>query len=81
MARDSNGVTVKNVKDRLIRLKEFFVVKLYHEAPSLVPNIADTFVEPYDYNCWLATEEEIIPVIHKLKANKTPREDRLKYCP
>ncbi|VDN53510.1 unnamed protein product [Dracunculus medinensis] len=86
MVRDSNGVLIKSIKDRLIRWKEFFEAKLNHEAPSVAPDIADTFPEAYVCNCEPPTEEEIISVIHKLKVNKTPGEDGLqtelfKCCP
>uniref|UniRef100_A0A0N4UFM7 Calmodulin n=1 Tax=Dracunculus medinensis TaxID=318479 RepID=A0A0N4UFM7_DRAME len=72
MIRDSNGVPVKSIKDRLIRWKEFFEIKLNHEAP-VAPDIADTVAGPYVCNCESPTEEEIISVINKLKANKAPR--------
>ncbi|VDN51632.1 unnamed protein product [Dracunculus medinensis] len=60
MVRDSNGVPVKSIKDRLIRWKEFFEIKLNHEAPSVAPDITDMFAEPYACNCDPSTEEEII---------------------
>ncbi|VDN58025.1 unnamed protein product [Dracunculus medinensis] len=75
MVRDSNCVLIKSIKDCLIRWKEFFEAKLNHEAPSIAPDIADTFAEAYACNCEPPTEEEIISVIHKFKANKTPGED------
>ncbi|VDN60781.1 unnamed protein product [Dracunculus medinensis] len=52
----------------------------------ITPDIGDTFAEPYAYNRKPPTEKEIISIVHKLKANKTPREDGLraelfKCCP
>ncbi|VDN54157.1 unnamed protein product [Dracunculus medinensis] len=85
MVRDSKGVLIKSIKDRLIKWKKFFDAKLNHGAPSVASDIADTFAEAYACNCE-PTEEEIISVIHKLKVNKTPGKDGLqaelfKYCP
>ncbi|VDN50549.1 unnamed protein product [Dracunculus medinensis] len=37
------AVLIKSIKDRLIRWKEFFEAKLNHEAPSVAPDIADTY--------------------------------------
>ncbi|VDN50495.1 unnamed protein product [Dracunculus medinensis] len=72
--QDSNGVLIKNIKNRLIRWKEFFEAKLNHE--SIAPNVTDTFAEAYA--CEPPTEEKIISIIHKLKANETPGEDGLR---
>lgn len=43
-------MTVKSIKYRLIRWKEFFEA-FNHDAPFIVQEIADLFVEPYVYNC------------------------------
>ncbi|VDN52152.1 unnamed protein product [Dracunculus medinensis] len=45
MLKDSNGVPVKNIKNRLIKWKKFFEAKLNHEKLSVAPDIADTFAE------------------------------------
>ncbi|VDN50824.1 unnamed protein product [Dracunculus medinensis] len=47
MKQNINGASVKGIKDRLIRWKEFFEAGLKHDAPSVVPNITDSPVEPY----------------------------------
>ncbi|VDN53945.1 unnamed protein product [Dracunculus medinensis] len=78
MYRDINGAPIKAIKDRVRRWKEFFEAKLNHDASSVVPNITDSPVEPYVCSCEPPTENEIVSVIHKLKANNTPGEDRLR---
>ncbi|VDN56029.1 unnamed protein product [Dracunculus medinensis] len=62
---------VKAIKDRIVTWKEFFETKLIHDTLSVIPCRTDSPVEPYVCNC----EKEIISVIHKLKANKTPGEE------
>lgn len=76
---------VKNIKDLLIKWKEFFEAKLNDDAPSVIPD-ADSLVEPYVCNWKPPTEEKIIYVIHKLKVNKISVQDVIraelsKYCP
>lgn len=47
--------------------------KFNQDALSVVPDIANSLIEPYFCNCELPTEQEI-SVIQKLKANKTEDE-------
>lgn len=47
MIRDSNGVLVKAIKDRLTRQKEFVEAKRNHDASSVVSDISNSLSEPY----------------------------------
>ncbi|VDN51913.1 unnamed protein product [Dracunculus medinensis] len=78
MIWDITGMPIKAVKDRLKRWKEFFEAKFNHYAPSVVPNMTDSSVQPYVCNCEPPTKEEIISVIHKLKASKTSGQSGLR---
>ncbi|VDN53526.1 unnamed protein product [Dracunculus medinensis] len=76
MIRNINGAPVKTIKNRFIRRKEFFDAKPNHDAPSVIPDITHSLVEPYVCNCELPAEKKKISIIHK--ANKTPGEDGLR---